>query len=83
MSASQVDDITVRPIRADEPEAFRELRLEALRRHPTAFTAGLTEAEERQPDAWRDEVARSLGDAANVIMFADAAGRGLAGMAGV
>ena len=30
---------TVRPLRADEPELYREIRLEALRLHPEAFGA--------------------------------------------
>jgi RimJ/RimL family protein N-acetyltransferase len=78
------DDITIRPVRLADVEALRDLRIEALRRHPIAFTADFAEAESRTSDAWRDLVAKSTGDGTpDVIMVADAAERGLAGMTGV
>ena len=40
---------TIRPLRPDEPELYRDIRLEALRLHPEAFGA-----------AYEDELARPL-----------------------
>lgn len=76
--------VTVRPIRLDDLDAFRAMRVEALRDCPLGFTADLATVESRTLDAWREQVAKSTGDGGNVIMLADAgAARGLAGMAGV
>lgn len=81
------DDIAIRPVRLADVDALRDLRnlrIEALRRHPIAFTADLAEAQARTTDQWRDLVAKSTGgDTPDVIMVADAAERGLAGMTGV
>ena len=53
------DEVTIRPIRRDEAAAWRELRLEALVNHPTAFSA--------DPDAFRaltlEEVATRIPEA--------------------
>ena len=77
------DDILIRTITPGDAEAFREMRLEALRLHPVAFTADLPEAEARSLDAWREQAAHSSGGGADVVMVAQSAGGGLAGMAGV
>jgi RimJ/RimL family protein N-acetyltransferase len=42
---------TIRPLRADEPELYRDIRLEALRTHPEAFGASF-ENETAQPLAF-------------------------------
>ena len=78
-------DIFIRPITPADAEAFRGMRLEAVRRHPLAFTADLATLEARTLDAWREQVAASGGDRDDVIMVADASAAGgtLAGMAGV
>ena len=75
-------DLLIRPITPADVHAFRELRIEALHRHPVAFTADLAEVEQRSTDAWLEQVTDSTGDGANLIMLADT-GRGLAGMTGV
>jgi GNAT superfamily N-acetyltransferase len=77
------DDIRVRPITLDDVEAFRDLRIEALRRHPVAFTADLAEAEARSLDGWRERVARSAVEGRDLIVLADGGELGLAGMTGV
>lgn len=74
---------TIRPITPADAPAFRDLRIEALRLHPLAFTADLAEAEERPFEWWSDSAGRSTGDGTQVIMLADAGERGLAGMTGV
>jgi ribosomal protein S18 acetylase RimI-like enzyme len=81
--STPASDILIRPVVPEDAESLRELRLEALRRHPLAFTADLAEAERRPPDAWREQVARSTGDGADVIVVAQAADGALAGMSGV
>jgi RimJ/RimL family protein N-acetyltransferase len=78
------NDIPIRPVRLADVEALRDLRIEALCRHPIAFTADVTEAQARSIDQWRELVAKSTGgDTPDVIMVADAGERGLAGMTGV
>jgi RimJ/RimL family protein N-acetyltransferase len=81
--------VTIRPIRPDDADRLRELRLEALRTCPIALTADLGEAESRPPEWWRDKAEQSVGAGAALIVLAetDAADPGgagrLAGMAGV
>ena len=77
------DPIVIRPVVPSDIDAFRALRIEALRMHPLSFTADLTVAESRPLDAWRGQVAKSAGEGASVILLADAGERGLAGMTGV
>jgi len=74
--------VTIRPIRLEDAEPFRELRIEAIRNHPLAFTADLSENEARPPEWWREQAAGCTGEGTNVIMLADA-GERLAGMTGV
>jgi ribosomal protein S18 acetylase RimI-like enzyme len=76
----------IRPVQMSDVEAFRAMRLEAVRDYPLAFTADLAETSARPIDWWRDLIARNSGDgAASVIMVADAGeGAGeLAGMTGL
>lgn len=61
---------TVRPTGAADGPVLRELRLEALRAHPTAFTACLAEAEARPPESWRDTAAAGAGAGPQVIIIA-------------
>jgi RimJ/RimL family protein N-acetyltransferase len=77
------EDIFMRPIRLDDLERFRAMRIEAVRDYPLAFTADLATTMARTADAWREQVAGAAGDGAGVIMLADAGANGLAGMAGV
>ena len=80
-------EAVIRPIRAEDAAAFRDLQLEALRRCPLAFTADLAEAEPRPLATWREQAERSGGGADGVIVLAVVGGGGgggglLAGMAG-
>ena len=83
MGDDRNDDITVRPIRLDDLEAFRDLRVEAVRDCPLGFTADLGEVSTRSPESWRDQVARNAAGGADVIVVADAGGGQLAGMSGL
>jgi len=76
-------DIRIRPIRFDDLDAFRAMRIEAVRACPLAFTADLAATEARSLDEWRAQLARSTSDGRDVIMLADAGPAGLAGMTGV
>lgn len=73
--------MTIRPIRPEDADALRELRLEALRTCPVALTADPAEAEARPPAWWREMAERNGGEGAGVIMLAET--EGVAGMAGV
>lgn len=71
--------ITIRPARAGDGPAYRELRLEALRLHPSAFSADLERAEAMSPEEWE----KRLGDGREVVLFFAVDGSGaLLGMAG-
>lgn len=86
MSGGTGEPMLIRPVQMSDVDAFRDMRLEAVRDYPLAFTADLAETSARPIEWWRDLVARNTGDgAASVIMVADAGeGAGeLAGMAGL
>jgi RimJ/RimL family protein N-acetyltransferase len=76
-------EILIRRITVADVKAFRDLRLEALRRHPLAFTADLPAIEAWTEVEWRDLAERSDGDGPRVIIVAQAADGVLVGMAGV
>jgi ribosomal protein S18 acetylase RimI-like enzyme len=82
-AAAAAADIIIRPIRTDDLDAFRAMRIEAVRDYPLAFTADLAETQGRPDEWWIDLVARNAGDGSSVIMVADAGGGRLAGMTGV
>ena len=75
-------DVTIRPIRAEDAAAFRELRLEALRTCPLAFTADLAAAEAQPPEHWQERAAAATCEGSQVVMLAEDGGR-LVGMTGV
>jgi len=50
--------VEVRRIRPDDIEAYREVRLRALRRAPYAFLTTFADASSRDDEAWRDATAR-------------------------
>ena len=84
MSGGIGDDILIRPVRLSDVEAFRTMRLEAVRDYPLAFTADLAETEARPIEWWRDLLSRNTGDGnAGVIMVADGGDGELAGMTGL
>jgi RimJ/RimL family protein N-acetyltransferase len=83
MSHPNAHDPIVRPVRADDLDALRAMRIEAVCDEPLAFTADLAETRGRPAEWWADLVARNTGDGASVIMVADAGGGELAGMSGL
>ncbi len=72
----------IRTVRRDEAAALRDLRLEALRLCPTAFSADLAISEARPIDWWRDLAEKNAGEGEQAI-FVSAEGDRLVGMAGV
>ena len=76
-------EIVIRPVVPADVDAFRRLRLEALRLYPTAFSADLGAAEARPAEAWRQQVADAGGAGPGVIMVAEPDDGELAGIAGV
>jgi RimJ/RimL family protein N-acetyltransferase len=76
-------DVKIRSTVRDDGPRLRELRLEALRLNPLAFTADLAEAEARPPEHWEDMAERGgIGPSRQVIIVAEA-GSELVGMTGV
>jgi len=75
-------DVRIRATKRDDGLRLRELRLEALRGNPLAFTADLAESENKPPDHWDDLAARGAGAGKEVIVVAESAGQ-LIGMTGV
>lgn len=69
----------VRPVRAGDESAIRDLRLEGLRLHPTAFGADLDETAARPDGYWQDWVAGYLDSDMNTAFVAEADGE-LVGM---
>lgn len=50
--------ITIRPAAIEDAAAFRELRLQALRDHPVAFTADYDANQARPPEAWAERLSK-------------------------
>ncbi|HEY4689515.1 MAG TPA: GNAT family N-acetyltransferase [Anaerolineae bacterium] len=74
--------ITIRPAALDDVEAYRDLRLEALRLHPEVFGSDYTSDLAEPMARWADRIRRSTGEGEGIIFFAEAGGR-LIGMTGV
>jgi RimJ/RimL family protein N-acetyltransferase len=72
--------ITIRPAQEADAQAYRDLRLEALRNHPEAFSADYAASEE-QPMAYWTERLRSLGSD-SMMVFA-VVNDSLIGMCGI
>ena len=73
-------DVVIRPLRTEDAPQWRDLRLEALRTHPTAFAASYEEALEQDLDAFAARIPPP--DGASVLFGAFRDGV-LAGSAGV
>jgi ribosomal protein S18 acetylase RimI-like enzyme len=78
---SMRDGITIRPIRSDDVEAFKALRLEALKSHPSAFGSDYHESLCAPESFWRERMQPTF-DNTGRIFLADA-GEQLAAMTGV
>jgi ribosomal protein S18 acetylase RimI-like enzyme len=77
-----LEQVAIRAIRPDDAAALRELRLEALRDNPLAFTADLDESEAQPPEYWKDLATRASGAGGELIMVADSRGE-LEAMTGI
>lgn len=73
-----IDDTRIRLLTPADASAYRELRLEALRRHPEAFGASLEDEAARSPEA----LAERLGAGPTNCLFGAFSGPDLVGTAG-
>lgn len=79
---AQKPNVIIRPARPEDLHPYRELRLEALREHPEAFSADY-ETDLSQPEQyWRERFLNSLGDNNGLIVFSTLEDR-LVGMTGI
>ena len=74
--------VGVRPTREADAEAYRELRLEALRTHPEVFGADYAESLARPIERWQQNVRDGAGGELGILYVAEAAG-GLVGTTGI
>lgn len=72
--------LTIRPAQVGDAPLFRELRLEALRRHPEAFSSDLRANEQQPMEHWQERL-RDLGEK-GMIYFAEH-DQSLVGMTGI
>jgi GNAT superfamily N-acetyltransferase len=63
--------IVFRPIRADEGQKLREIRLRALAESPSAFGSTLAETEARPEAYWRERAERDATATESVLVVAD------------
>jgi GNAT superfamily N-acetyltransferase len=73
--------IAIRPAKADDADTLRDLRLEALRTQPVAFSADYALNLAKSPSYWI-EWARDRSDSPTDIVHVAVAGDGLMGMTG-
>jgi ribosomal protein S18 acetylase RimI-like enzyme len=81
--AQEAMPILVRTTRAADAHQLRELRLEALRLHPVAFTADLAESEAQPPEFWVDRATVGAGTDGRQALFVAELDGALVGMAGI
>jgi ribosomal protein S18 acetylase RimI-like enzyme len=74
--------ITIRTAVAEDAASLRELRLEALANHPTAFGADYAAAAADSPAVWVDRIAKYAAEDQGVIAVAAAGGQ-LIGLMGL
>ncbi len=74
-------EVVLRAARVEDVEAFRELRLEALRTHPEAFGADYATELARPLTYWAETLERVAGDTAVIILATHQ--QALIGMTGV
>jgi GNAT superfamily N-acetyltransferase len=74
-------EITISPATAGDAEAVRELRLEALRGHPEAFSADYEVDFNKSLTDWRNQLGRHNG--ADSILYLAYSGSLLVGMTGI
>jgi len=69
----------IRPLGVDDAEAWRALRLQALKEHPAAFSSSWEEASQRDLEAFRAQIPRPDEPDALFGLFVDGALEGVAG----
>ncbi len=78
-----MDSIVIRPIVEADVEAYRELRLEALRAHPSAFAADYEQTAAKPAAYWAETVQRGASGQGAIIYLAVAADQTPVGMTGL
>ncbi len=63
--------VAIRTAREEDAAAYRDLRLEALRNHPEAFSADYAENLAQPMSYWTERLAFNSTDSAHMIYFAD------------
>ena len=83
MAHAAPDGIQIRPIRPTDLQAYKALRLEALKSHPEAFGSDYSEQVNEPDSFWEARIRSSLdGRASRIVVAADDSTNHLAGMAG-
>ena len=80
MTTQLADEIIIRHATAADVNSFRELRLEALKNHPTAFGADYEESASRPNEHWQERL--KLEKNHEALFFAEHESQ-LAGMTGI
>src|SRR5579885_2646682 len=68
--AFMAHNIVIRSALPTDAVAYRELRLEALRNHPTAFSASYDEQVTFPDEFWQERINSNIDSPNNVIFFA-------------
>jgi GNAT superfamily N-acetyltransferase len=74
-----VPQIEIRPVRADDAEAWRALRLQALKQEPASFAASYEEAARTDPEAFAASIPAPGGPNVLFGLYLDGALEGAAG----
>lgn len=75
-------ELTIRPTREADTEAYRELRLRALRDHPEVYGADYAESAARPPTYWQERMRFGTGGPQGIVYVAETAGA-LVGITGL
>lgn len=67
-------DVTIRPTRAADAPAYRDLRLQGLRDHPEAFGSDFESSAARPIEYWQERMRLGAGGEHGVTYVAEAAG---------
>jgi RimJ/RimL family protein N-acetyltransferase len=78
-----MDRVAIRPIVESDAEAYRALRLNALRQHPSAFSADYEQSAAKPVASWMETVQLAASGQRSIIYLAVAADQSLVGMTGL